>query len=179
MKPVRLAGFVPITLYGCRACCSSWIGPPFRGIWIFPVGVCITERGALRVLVTQCVRELAGYLSICRLGYRTDRLFGLSLTGGRLMPMHNPPHPGETLLMDVLPELGISVTELARHLGFARPHLSRVLHGHAPISPDLAVRLERAGIGKARMWLGVQTDYDLWQAEHREQPAIQPIAAHA
>ena len=96
-----------------------------------------------------------------------------------LMPMHNPPHPGETLLMDVLPELGISVTELARHLGFARPHLSRVLHGHAPISPDLAVRLERAGIGKARMWLGVQTDYDLWQAEHREQPAIERLAVHA
>lgn len=95
------------------------------------------------------------------------------------LPMHNPPHPGETLLMDVLPELGISLSELARHLGFARPHLSRVLHGHAPISPDLAVRLERAGIGKARVWLGVQTDYDLWQAEHREQPAITPIAAHA
>ncbi|WP_371922004.1 hypothetical protein [Pseudomonas sp. 31-12] len=46
--------------------------------------------------------------------------------------------------------------------------------------PDLAARLERgAGIGKARMWLGVQTDYDLWQAEHREQPFIQPIAIHA
>jgi plasmid maintenance system antidote protein VapI len=29
------------------------------------------------------------------------------------------------------------------------------------------------------MWLGVQTDFDLWQAEHREQPAIQPIAIHA
>ncbi|MGN8277416.1 HigA family addiction module antitoxin [Pseudomonas sp. SMV71] len=95
------------------------------------------------------------------------------------MPMHNPPHPGETLLTDVLPELGITVTELARHLGFARPHLSRVLHGHAPISPDLAVRLERAGIGKARVWLGVQTDYDLWQAEQREQPLIEPFPLHA
>jgi plasmid maintenance system antidote protein VapI len=29
------------------------------------------------------------------------------------------------------------------------------------------------------MWLGVQTDYDLWQAEQREQPVIEPIAAHA
>ncbi|MBD9443502.1 HigA family addiction module antitoxin [Pseudomonas sp. PDM04] len=95
------------------------------------------------------------------------------------MSLHNPPHPGETLQQDVLPELGISVTELARHLGFARPHLSRVLHGHAPISPDLAVRLERAGIGKARMWLGVQTDYDLWHAERREQPVITPLAAPA
>jgi addiction module HigA family antidote len=50
------------------------------------------------------------------------------------------------------------------------------LHGHAPISPDLAVRLERAGIGKARIWLAIQADWDLWQAEHREQPLIEPFA---
>jgi plasmid maintenance system antidote protein VapI len=29
------------------------------------------------------------------------------------------------------------------------------------------------------MWLGVQTDYDLWQAEQREQPIIKPLAVHA
>lgn len=95
------------------------------------------------------------------------------------MPMHNPPHPGETLLEDVLPELGIKIAELARRLGFSRETLSRVLHGRAPISPDLAVRLERAGIGRARTWLAVQVDYDLWQAEHREQPAIDRFAAIA
>ncbi|MGV8842528.1 MAG: HigA family addiction module antitoxin [Pseudomonas sp.] len=93
------------------------------------------------------------------------------------MAMFNPPHPGETLLEDVLPELHLSIAELSRRLGFARETLSRVLHGHAPISPDLAVRLELAGIGKARTWLGVQTDYDLWQAQHRQQPPIQRFAA--
>lgn len=95
------------------------------------------------------------------------------------MAMHNPPHPGETLLEDVLPALGIKVAELARRLGFARETLSRVLHGRAPVSPDLAVRLERAGIGRARTWLAVQADYDLWQAEQREQPAIERFAAFA
>ena len=89
------------------------------------------------------------------------------------MTMHNPPHPGETLLEDSLPALGVSATELARRLGFARETLSRIMHGHAPVSPDLAVRLERAGIGKARTWLGVQADYDVWQAEHRPQPEIE------
>ena len=89
------------------------------------------------------------------------------------MTMHNPPHPGETLLEDILPALGVSATELARRLGFARETLSRIMHGHAPVSPDLAVRLERAGIGKARTWLGVQADYDVWQAEHRPQPEIE------
>ncbi|QND52983.1 HigA family addiction module antidote protein [Phyllobacterium sp. 628] len=92
------------------------------------------------------------------------------------MPMFNPPHPGETLLEDVLPALQITGTELAHRLGFARETLSRIMHGKAPISPDLAVRLERAGIGKARIWLGVQADYDLWQAEHRDQPKIEPFA---
>ncbi len=87
--------------------------------------------------------------------------------------MHNPPHPGETLREDVLPALDISVTEMARRLGLARETLSRILHGRAPISPDLAVRLERAGIGRARTWLAVQGDYDLWQAEHRAQPDIE------
>ena len=93
------------------------------------------------------------------------------------MVMFNPPHPGETLREDVLPALSISVAELARRLGFARETLSRVLHGRAPISPDMAVRLELAGIGKARTWLGVQADYDLWQAQHREQPPIERFAS--
>ncbi|MDP2696905.1 HigA family addiction module antitoxin [Thalassospira sp.] len=92
------------------------------------------------------------------------------------MAMFNPPHPGETLREDIVPQLGISITELARRLGFARETLSRILHEHAPVSPDLAVRLERAGIGKARVWLGVQADYDLWQAEHRDQPPIERFA---
>jgi len=95
------------------------------------------------------------------------------------MVLHNPPHPGETLREDVIPALGISKTALASRLGVARETLSRILNGHAPISPDLAVRLERAGIGKARMWLGVQADYDLWQAEHRPQPPIERIVAGA
>lgn len=43
------------------------------------------------------------------------------------MPMHNPPHPGEILKEEVLPELGLTVGQLAEHLGVSRPHLSRVL----------------------------------------------------
>jgi addiction module HigA family antidote len=57
--------------------------------------------------------------------------------------MHNPPHPGETLREDVLPALGLSVTEAARQLGVSRVQLSRVLHEHSPVSPSLALRLEQ------------------------------------
>lgn len=93
------------------------------------------------------------------------------------MVMHNPPHPGEILREDVFPELGLKITTAARGLHYSREMLSRILNGRAPISPDLAVRLERAGIGKARMWLAMQSAYDLWQAEQREQPEIERLAA--
>lgn len=56
--------------------------------------------------------------------------------------MHNPPHPGETLREDVLPALGLTVTQAAEELGINRVTLSRVLNGKAGISIDLALRLE-------------------------------------
>lgn len=88
------------------------------------------------------------------------------------MPLHNPPHPGETLREDVLPALGLTVKAFATHLGFSREALSRVLHGRAAVSPDLALRLEMAGISTARLWLAIQADYDLWQARNRQQPVV-------
>ena len=63
--------------------------------------------------------------------------------------MKNPVHPGEILREDVLAELGLSVAETASRLGVSRVTLSRVLHGHARVSPNLAVRLEGAGVGTA------------------------------
>lgn len=84
--------------------------------------------------------------------------------------MHNPPHPGETLREDVLPALGLTVTESARQLGVTRAALSRILNGHAAISPEMALRLEEwLGVdqgGRAELWLGQQMAYDIWQARH-------------
>lgn len=77
------------------------------------------------------------------------------------MMMNNPVHPGEILREDVLAELGLGITEAAARLGVSRVTLSRVLHCHARISPNLAVRLEEAGAGTARAWLAMQTAHDL------------------
>lgn len=93
------------------------------------------------------------------------------------MAMHNPPHPGEALREDVLPEIKLSVTALAKHLGYSRVQLSKVLHCHAAISADLAWRLELAGLGKAHTWLARQSAYDLWQAQHKEVPVITRLEA--
>jgi len=84
--------------------------------------------------------------------------------------MYNPSHPGEILREEVIDVLGLSVTEAARRLGMSRVALSRVLNGKAGISPDLAIRLERAGVATARAWLQMQANYDLWQAMQHEQP---------
>ena len=65
------------------------------------------------------------------------------------MRMYNPPHPGEILKEDVLPELGLTVGQLAEHLGVSRPHLSRVLNGHAGISADMDLRFSEA-LGQPR-----------------------------
>ena len=85
--------------------------------------------------------------------------------------MFNPPHPGLTLRDDVLPALGLTVTQAAEQLGVSRVTLSRVLNGRAAISPEMALRIEAwLGIargGEARLWLAEQGAYDMWQAAQK------------
>ncbi len=69
------------------------------------------------------------------------------------MPIHNPLHPGE-IVYDILIEgAGLSVTEAAKKLDINRTTLSRLLNGHAGISPEMALRLSK---------LLPNTDMALW-----------------
>lgn len=85
--------------------------------------------------------------------------------------IYNPPHPGLTIRDDVLPALGLNVTQAAEQLGVSRVAFSRMINGHAAISPEMALRIEAwLGIergGEARLWLAQQSAYDLWQADLR------------
>lgn len=93
--------------------------------------------------------------------------------------MHKPPHPGEILRNDVLPGLGLTVTEAARQLRVTRVALSRVLHAKAAVSSDMALRLA-AWLGtSAEVWLRMQVTYDLWQATKRRRPRIAPARVAA
>lgn len=91
--------------------------------------------------------------------------------------IHHPPHPGATLREDVLPALGLSVTDAAKQLGVTRAALSRVLNEHAGISPLLALRLEGwLGLengGHADAWVAQQAEYDLWQMRQAGMPKVQ------
>jgi addiction module HigA family antidote len=100
--------------------------------------------------------------------------------------MFNPPHPGLTLRDDVLPALGLNVTQAAEQLGVSRVALSRVLNGRASISPEMALRIEAwlgvARGGEARLWLTEQSAYDEWQARERFKSApmhVQPAPTSA
>lgn len=91
------------------------------------------------------------------------------------MDMFNPPHPGE-VLREYLPE-GMQINEAAQKLGVSRVTLSRVLNAHASVSADMALRLEAALGTSASMWVGMQADYDLWQARQKPFPKVARLAA--
>jgi len=93
------------------------------------------------------------------------------------MTMKNPTHPGEILREDVIAALGLTVKEAAERLSMSRTALSRVLNCRAAVSPDLALRLEQAGVSTADTWLTLQLNYDLAQARQHPQPAVRALGA--
>lgn len=90
--------------------------------------------------------------------------------------MHNPPHPG-TVLQEWLAD--VSVTQAAAQLGVTRAYLSRILHGHAGISADMALRLSDLLGTSAELWLGMQSAYSLWQAAQQPRPLVQRMTLAA
>lgn len=84
------------------------------------------------------------------------------------MAMKNLPHPGLSVRKDCLDPLKLSVTEASKLLGVSRKRLSDIVNCHAGISPEMAIRLDKAFGGGAETWLRLQAAYDLAQAMERE-----------
>lgn len=84
------------------------------------------------------------------------------------MPMHSPVHPGELVREECLVPLGLNVTRGAEVLGVTRQTLNNLVNEKAGISPEMAIRLEKAFGSSADFWLRLQTAYDLAQARKRE-----------
>ena len=81
--------------------------------------------------------------------------------------MHDPSHPGEVIKHDCIEALQLTVTGAADGLGVGRKALSALINGKSGVSPDLAIRLEKAGWGTAETWLRMQMQFDLWQARKK------------
>lgn len=87
--------------------------------------------------------------------------------------MHNPAHPGE-VLRGWLPE-EMTVTQAAKELQISRVTLSKLLNGKVGVTAAMALRLS-AWLGTTPdVWLGIQTQWDLWQAEQQPRPKIKPM----
>ena len=89
-----------------------------------------------------------------------------------------PIHPGEIMREDVLPALGLSVSEAARRLGVSRQQLHRVLACTHPITTEMALRIGKLAGNGPGLWLRMQQAYDLWHVEQRlkdELARIDPV----
>ena len=91
-------------------------------------------------------------------------------------PLNRPPtHPGEILREDVLPALGISVSEAARRMGISRQQLHRVLACTHPITTEMALRIGKFAGNGPGLWLRMQQTYDLWHAGQRMKSELSKI----
>ncbi len=102
----------------------------------------------------------------------------------RRLPRHRPPtHPGEMLLEEFLKPLGISQSAFAIRLGVSFPRLNEIIRGRRGVTPDTALRLARVLGTSADFWLGLQQDWDLWQAiqgqKAGEIAALEPLSRTA
>jgi addiction module HigA family antidote len=88
--------------------------------------------------------------------------------------MHNPAHPGE-VLREWLPE-DMTVPPAANDLQISRVMLSKVLNGKAGVTAGMALRLADWLDTSPEMWLEMQTQWELWQAEQEPRPTIKPLS---
>lgn len=83
------------------------------------------------------------------------------------MAMKMPPHPGLAVRHDCIAPLGLTIADAAKRLGVSRKQLSDIVNGHAGLSPEMAIRLDKAFGGGAETWYRLQAAYDLARAMMR------------
>jgi antitoxin HigA-1 len=84
-----------------------------------------------------------------------------------MINMARPSHPGQFVRMEVIEPLGLTVTEAAKVLQVTRPALSALLNGRASLSPEMALRIEKAFGPRMDTLLRMQTAFDIAEARGR------------
>lgn len=91
-----------------------------------------------------------------------------------------PAHPGGFVKSDIIEPHGLSVTDAARVLGITRAALSAFLNQHSALSPDMALRLEKAFGVSMETLMRMQNSYDIVQARKREKDIkVQPFTGRS
>ena len=91
------------------------------------------------------------------------------------LPGFKPPHPGEYLREDILPALGMTITQLAGHLGVSRASLSELVNENRSVSLEMAQRLGQAFSNGTRFWMALQMQRDIWEAERGKGIVVKPL----
>lgn len=73
-----------------------------------------------------------------------------------------PSHAGDVLRYGFIEQHDLQIETVAQLLGMTRQHLSRILNGHNPVTPDIAIRLEVLTKTPASQWLAIQSAYDTY-----------------
>jgi antitoxin HigA-1 len=84
------------------------------------------------------------------------------------MPMHNPPHPGGLIRRQVIEPLKLSVSQAAEILGVSRQAVSLLLNERTDLSPQMALRIEKAFGPKMDHLMKMQLAYDLARQRAQE-----------
>src|ERR1700736_6088846 len=84
------------------------------------------------------------------------------------MTMKNPPHPGRSVRHDCIEPFDLTITEAADILAVTRQTLNNLVNGKSGISPEMAIRLDKAFGGGAETWLRLKMAYALAQARQHE-----------
>ena len=86
-----------------------------------------------------------------------------------------PPHPGEFLREDYLPECGLSVAALAARLGVSKQTVNELVRERRAVSPDMALRLGRLFGTTAQYWLNLQRNVDIWDSLEQGRASIEQV----
>ena len=89
--------------------------------------------------------------------------------------MHKPAHPGEILREMYLKPMRVSITEAADALGVTRKHVSSIVNGRAPVTPDMAMRLAVVFATEAQLWVNLQAQRDIWVVSQKMPPRVRPL----
>jgi addiction module HigA family antidote len=89
--------------------------------------------------------------------------------------MHSPSHPGAILLEMYIKPLRVTITEAADALGVSRKHLSSIVNGHSPVTPDMAMRLAVVFETEAELWVNLQAQHDLWTVRQEAAPKLKSL----
>ncbi|WP_429650061.1 HigA family addiction module antitoxin [Skermanella aerolata] len=90
--------------------------------------------------------------------------------------MKNSAHPGGFIKSAIIEPLGLTVTDAAHVLGVTRPALSALLNERSHLSPDMALRMEKAFGASMDTLMRMQNSYDIAQARKREKEIkVQPF----